>query len=380
MGSSAGTRGLQAVAGASLVLLSVTAQARPLAGVPSGIKAIEQGDGWLFADAKGMTLYTYDRDEGKPGKSSCNGDCARTWPALAASADSKPQGHWTVIKRDDGSLQWAYRGKPLYRYALDAFAGATFGDGVETVWHLASQKIPTPAGIGISASSAGHVLTDQTGHTLYVSNADRPGRSACVAKCLETWRPVPAPALANPFGDFSVVVREDGFRQWAFKQQALYRYSEDASPGDMGGERRSGWHALVLEPPPPLPSWATVQASDAGELIANAAGHTLYVHSLNPLARRFLGTAVPGCPPGADCVDPQFEPLIAAPDAKPVGSWALIKLPDGRQQWSYKGMKVFTNVNDQKPGDFKGLRFSGDRSITTIMRDGLPMQGTLAGG
>ena len=88
-------------------------------------------------------------------------------------------------------------------------------------------------------------------------------------------------------------------------------------------------------------------------------------------------------PPGCDvddCVDAQWAPFIAAPDARPVGSWALVKLPDGKQQWAYKGQKLYTNVLDKKPGDFRGIRFGGDRSWSAIMRSGDPMQGVSVGG
>ena len=93
-------------------------------------------DGTL-TDAAGMTLYTFDRDAG--GKSACNGPCATNWPPLAAGADAKTTGEWTVITRDDGSKQWAYKGKPLYAWAKDAKPGDKTGDGVNNVWHAAKQ-------------------------------------------------------------------------------------------------------------------------------------------------------------------------------------------------------------------------------------------------
>src|ERR1700679_1747503 len=62
-----------------------------------------------YADGKGMTLYTYDKDD-QPGKSACSGDCATAWPALAAPATAQPFGDWSLIIRDDGSKQWALKG------------------------------------------------------------------------------------------------------------------------------------------------------------------------------------------------------------------------------------------------------------------------------
>ena len=91
-------------------------------------------DGDLVNSA-GMTLYTFDRDA--DGKSACNGPCATNWPPLMAAADAKPDGAWTIITRDDGGKQWAYKGKPLYTWAKDQKAGDKTGDGVNNVWHTA---------------------------------------------------------------------------------------------------------------------------------------------------------------------------------------------------------------------------------------------------
>src|SRR5262249_491411 len=56
---------------------------------PAEAKAIARGDGWTLADAKGMALYVFDGDEGAPGKSTCNGPCAKQWPPLVAGKDAK---------------------------------------------------------------------------------------------------------------------------------------------------------------------------------------------------------------------------------------------------------------------------------------------------
>jgi predicted lipoprotein with Yx(FWY)xxD motif len=98
-------------------------------------KTATTSKGPALTDAKGMTLYTFDKDEG--GKSVCNGPCAVNWPPFAAAADAKPEGKYTVVSRDDGSKQWAYAGKPLYAWKNDTKAGDVTGDGVNSVWHIA---------------------------------------------------------------------------------------------------------------------------------------------------------------------------------------------------------------------------------------------------
>lgn len=112
---------------AVLLATSITATAQPK-------PAMKAADGTL-TNAAGMTLYVFDRDAG--GKSACNGPCATNWPPLTVVGDGKAMGDWTVITRDDGGKQWAYKGKPLYAWSKDTKAGDKTGDGVNSVWHVA---------------------------------------------------------------------------------------------------------------------------------------------------------------------------------------------------------------------------------------------------
>ena len=95
----------------------------------------DSGLGKIMIDSKKMTLYTFDKDT--PGKSVCNGQCAVNWPPLMASADAKTMGDWSIVTRDDGMKQWAYKGKPLYAWIKDTKPGDTTGDGFNKVWHVA---------------------------------------------------------------------------------------------------------------------------------------------------------------------------------------------------------------------------------------------------
>lgn len=92
-------------------------------------------NGSIYTDAKGMTLYTFDKDAA--GKSNCDGDCAVKWPPFKAEAGAMAEGEWTLVKRSDGSMMWAHGGKPLYTYQGDKKAGDMTGDGVGGVWHIA---------------------------------------------------------------------------------------------------------------------------------------------------------------------------------------------------------------------------------------------------
>ena len=82
----------------------------------------------------GMTLYVFDKDKG--GVSACYDDCAKMWPAYMGKAEDALTEGWTLVKRTDGTMQWAYDGKPVYFFAKDTKKGDATGDGLGDVWHV----------------------------------------------------------------------------------------------------------------------------------------------------------------------------------------------------------------------------------------------------
>ncbi len=90
----------------------------------------------VLATPSGATVYTFDKDAAGSGKSSCNAQCAQNWPPVAAQASDTASGDWSIVTRDDGSKQWAYKGSPLYTFAKDAKPGDTTGDNRGNVWHV----------------------------------------------------------------------------------------------------------------------------------------------------------------------------------------------------------------------------------------------------
>jgi len=100
-------------------------------------QAPAKAEGGVLTNAAGMTLYTFDKDAAGSGKSTCNGPCAANWPPLMATGDAKPSGDYSIVTRDDGAKQWAYKGRPLYLWAKDTKPGDKTGDGFNSVWHVA---------------------------------------------------------------------------------------------------------------------------------------------------------------------------------------------------------------------------------------------------
>jgi predicted lipoprotein with Yx(FWY)xxD motif len=107
-----------------------------LAGCAATLHAQVKVQDGMLVDANGMTLYTFDRDAAGSGKSVCNGPCTTIWPPLIGST-APAGGDYSVIQRDDGNQQIAYKGKPLYRWSKDMKPGDKTGDGFNQIWHVA---------------------------------------------------------------------------------------------------------------------------------------------------------------------------------------------------------------------------------------------------
>lgn len=95
---------------------------------------VKKADG-ILVTTSGMTVYTFDKDVADSGKSACNGPCVTAWPPVSAK-DVKASAPYSVVTRDDGSPQLAYKGKPLYLFASDKKAGDRTGDNFKDIWHV----------------------------------------------------------------------------------------------------------------------------------------------------------------------------------------------------------------------------------------------------
>jgi predicted lipoprotein with Yx(FWY)xxD motif len=119
------------IAGLAAVVALGLASAGAAFADPAGV-TVKDG---AFIAPDGKPLYTFSRD--MTGMSHCSGQCATAWPPLMAADGAKAEGDWSVVTRDDGKKQWAYKGKPLYTFARDT-AGAA-ATGVSAAWPLATK-------------------------------------------------------------------------------------------------------------------------------------------------------------------------------------------------------------------------------------------------
>jgi predicted lipoprotein with Yx(FWY)xxD motif len=249
----AGGRSLQAAVGQERPSQTVTP--------PPEITIQDTPVGPMLADVKGFTLYVTDRDK-DAGKSSCYGPCAEQWVPLRAQTDSKPFGEWSIVPREDGQPQWAYKGRPLYRYRWEG--KARWAEAQNEVWRYASLSPwpvagagrrgfaaaparaqivlpPSPGGVTGQVTRKGNVLADFKGMTLYRRLAAFP----CVGACLDAWVAFPAPQAATPLGDWTILAKNDGTQQWAYQGRPVYRSAKDVKPSDTNGANDE-WEPIPL--------------------------------------------------------------------------------------------------------------------------------------
>jgi transforming growth factor-beta-induced protein len=89
----------------------------------------------------GFTLYAFDSDLGSAG-STCNDSCATSWPpVLVTDGEVANISGLSLMTRDDGSSQAAYKGRPLYFYSGDTEASDTSGQSVSGWWMVGQEQV-----------------------------------------------------------------------------------------------------------------------------------------------------------------------------------------------------------------------------------------------
>ena len=88
------------------------------------------------------------------------------------------------------------------------------------------------------AKVADGMLTGGNGMTLYTFDKDTAGsgKSACNGPCAANWPPLFAMDGDVGSGDYGIVTRDDGRKQWALKGKPLYFWVKDQKAGDETGD------------------------------------------------------------------------------------------------------------------------------------------------
>jgi len=235
-----------------------------------------------------------------------------------------------------------------------------------------------------TSSSIGDVLTDAAGLTLYGFTNDVDATSTCDGTCADAWPPVIVPAdfEVGPgldVGIFATTTRDDGQTQLVAGRFPLYTFAGDAVPGDVKGQASGDvWFAVdpsgvLHDDPAPVSdsegdsqeavqeveeeaeaaSIVSVQSTDAGDVLADSSGLSLY---------GFLNDedGEPTC--DDDCAD-AWPPVIVEGAELPAGLdadvFSVAERADGTFQLKAGVWPLYRFAADSAPGDIEG-QGSGD--------------------
>jgi len=310
--------------------------------------------------------------------------CTDLWPPVFAADDAKPIGKWTVVRRKDGTRQWTYDEQPLYTSVLDGEPGDVFGGTTRRYGgDSPANRVPVgppvkiPPGFAVKTTTVGRLLTTDKNFSVYAYDEDTPAASMCDAECIRTWSPVTAPAMARAQGEWSIVERSPGVRQWAFRQKPLYRYVLDGRAWSLEGSDVPGWSNVYTQLAPPVPASFTVQDSLVGQVLADARGMTIYTYVCgddsidqlsceHPLDTQVYRLAMCGGGDPEKCLE--HWPYVQADVGTSSDSraWSVINIDphtghlaaaeqtDALSVWAYRDRPVYTYSGDHKPGDVDG--------------------------
>lgn len=392
-------------------------QRQPL---PPGIQVIATDiEGPVFATAEGKTLYQWpfralrngDGGEQK-GKPTCDDtvyrenaglmspypggfvlpdvderlSCAQLWPPVLAPAEAKAVDKWATVKRPDGTMQWAYDGYAMYTSTLDKRPGdVNGGTRRRVVGEAGALREPVgppphvPPGFIVIQVATGRLLATADRASVYTWDRDAPNKSMCYDRCADNWVPVLAPEFAAPQGEWGIIQRSPGVRQWTFRMKPLYTYalSPEGRNASLEGSDVPGWHNVYTQRAPEPPKGFTVQDAPSGQVIADKNGKTIYVYNCNddaidqqscnhPDFTQAYRIAICGGGSQEKCM--RTFPYVLADNGAVSGSqvWSIIEIDaktgrragkdqaDALRVWAFRDRPVYTFYLDQEPGDIKG--------------------------
>lgn len=83
-----------------------------------------------FVDPSGRTTYILSNDTTTSLACTVASGCTGVWPPVAPPGAALTTGFTDYVRSDNGAMQLAYKGHPLYTYAGDSAAGQTNGNGI----------------------------------------------------------------------------------------------------------------------------------------------------------------------------------------------------------------------------------------------------------
>ncbi|MBC7691425.1 MAG: hypothetical protein H7222_06610 [Methylotenera sp.] len=93
--------------------------------------------------------------------------------------------------------------------------------------------------------SAGSILANEKGMTVYIFDKDARGLSVCYDGCAKAWPPVFVAADLQVSAPLTIQARRDGAHQLVLNGSPLYLYANDQKTTDTNGDGLGGiWHII----------------------------------------------------------------------------------------------------------------------------------------
>jgi predicted lipoprotein with Yx(FWY)xxD motif len=208
-----------------LTFASTIATAEAQQNYPQVVSVANSELGAIYVDARGATLYIMDSAAarfrgGRPANKYCSGRCAELWTPLAANAEDKAVGAWTLVEGVQGR-QWAYKGELVFTFNGDTRPGAVGGNDLDNhFWSIIrftppAPRFTAPADVTAALKGGDFVLTDDKGRVLYTRD-DRDGDTS-PADLL----PFAAGMASRPVGDWTINRTTDR-AQWLYRGKLVY--------------------------------------------------------------------------------------------------------------------------------------------------------------
>lgn len=374
-------------------------------------------DGPVFANASGKTLYEWPQHRLRNGYSgeapstpecydqvltvtaglmspypagiklpeiNLRPSCTDLWTPELAADDAKEIGKWSIVERRDGTRQWAFDEQPLYTSVRDSQPGDVLGGtsrrfGGDSPAKRKPIKPPPlmPPGFAIASTSVGRMLATQKNNSVYSFDQDSATTTACTGDCLDIWSPVLAPTLARPQGEWTVLERSPGVKQWVFRGKPLYTNVLDRGSWSQQGSDIEGWNNVFTQLAPALPASFTQQATLQGYVLANKEGRSIYVYNCgedsadqlscdHPEDTQVYRIAMCGGGDAEKCL--KFWPYVmaSADETSPNRIWTIVNIDpktgrlaspdqaDALRVWAYRDRPVYLYGGDKRPGDVNG--------------------------
>jgi predicted lipoprotein with Yx(FWY)xxD motif len=213
--------------------------------------------------------------------------------------------------------------------------------------------------------------------TLYTSESDAElGKSSCHGACAEKFPPfIAAATAATPVGEWSLIARDDGAKQWALRGKPLYRFSKDSKISDDFGKNVDGiWNLAAFAPSAAIkvpPGFDIKEIPDAnGQVLVDVEGIALYAQDVGGQREQAKCISSNPC---RGAWTPYAAPVLAMPE----GDFSTVRRGDGILQWAYKDQPLYTYDRDLETDFANGMGVDENMRIVNVVQYFRPTNVTL---